>query len=46
MNETDLPLLPTSVVGSYATPSWLITAIEEIDKGNYEFNNTISGKRF
>ena len=29
------PILPTSVVGSYATPSWLITAIQEMDKGNY-----------
>ena len=32
---TKSPILPTSVVGSYATPSWLITAIEEMDKGNY-----------
>ena len=28
-------LLPTTVVGSYATPSWLWTALDEIDKGNY-----------
>ena len=32
---TKSPILPTSVVGSYATPSWLITAIQEMDKGNY-----------
>lgn len=30
-----LPLLPTTVIGSYATPSWLWTAMDEIDKGNY-----------
>jgi 5-methyltetrahydropteroyltriglutamate--homocysteine methyltransferase len=28
-------LLPTTVIGSYATPSWLWTAIGEIDKGEY-----------
>ena len=28
-------LLPTTVIGSHATPSWLWTAIDEIDKGNY-----------
>ena len=28
-------LLPTTVIGSHATPSWLWTAIAEIDKGNY-----------
>ena len=28
-------LLPTTVVGSHATPSWLWTALDEIDKGNY-----------
>ena len=32
---TQSPILPTTVVGSYATPSWLITAIQEMDKGNY-----------
>ena len=32
---TKSPILPTSVVGSYATPSWLFTAIQEMDKGNY-----------
>ena len=29
------PLLPTTVIGSYAIPSWLWTALEEIKKGNY-----------
>jgi len=28
-------LLPTTVIGSHATPSWLWTAIGEMDKGNY-----------
>ena len=28
-------LLPTTVVGSHATPSWLWTALDEIEKGNY-----------
>ena len=28
-------LLPTSVIGSYATPSWLWTALDEIKAGNY-----------
>ena len=28
-------LLPTTVIGSYATPSWLWTAMGEIDKGEY-----------
>ena len=32
---TPLPILPTTVVGSYATPGWLFTAIQEMDKGNY-----------
>ena len=31
MNQESQPLLPTTVVGSYATPSWLWTAIDEID---------------
>ncbi|MBI4550879.1 MAG: methionine synthase [Candidatus Latescibacteria bacterium] len=30
-----LPLLPTTVIGSYATPSWLWTAMEEIKHGRY-----------
>ena len=28
-------LLPTSVIGSYATPSWFWTALDEIEAGNY-----------
>ncbi len=28
-------LLPTTVIGSHATPSWLWTALAEIEKGNY-----------
>jgi 5-methyltetrahydropteroyltriglutamate--homocysteine methyltransferase len=28
-------LLPTSVVGSYATPSWLYSALEDIREGRY-----------
>lgn len=28
-------LLPTSVIGSYATPSWLWTALDEIEAGSY-----------
>ena len=28
-------LLPTSVIGSYATPGWLWTALEEIKAGRY-----------
>ena len=35
MMESPRVLLPTTVVGSHATPSWLLTAIDEIDKGNY-----------
>ena len=35
MTQQPQPLLPTTVVGSYATPSWLWTAIGEIDQGNY-----------
>ena len=28
-------LLPTSVIGSHATPSWFWTALDEIEAGNY-----------
>jgi 5-methyltetrahydropteroyltriglutamate--homocysteine methyltransferase len=28
-------LLPTSVIGSYATPSWLWTALDQIEEGKY-----------
>jgi len=30
-----LPLLPTSVIGSYATPGWLSTVTEQIDQEKY-----------
>ncbi len=30
-----LPLLPTTVIGSYADPSWLWTALEEMRQGKY-----------
>jgi 5-methyltetrahydropteroyltriglutamate--homocysteine methyltransferase len=29
------PLLPTTVVGSYATPGWMWTALEEVKQGKY-----------
>jgi 5-methyltetrahydropteroyltriglutamate--homocysteine methyltransferase len=32
---SNLPLLPTSVIGSYATPGWLWTATEQIDEDKY-----------
>ncbi|MCH8206698.1 MAG: methionine synthase [Chloroflexi bacterium] len=35
MPEKSLPIIPTTVIGSYATPSWLWTARDEIEKGNY-----------
>ena len=35
MSTEPLPILPTTVIGSHATPSWLWTAMEEIEKGNY-----------
>lgn len=35
MTEQALPLLPTSVIGSYATPGWLWTAHQEIQAGRY-----------
>ncbi|MBM3949075.1 MAG: methionine synthase [SAR202 cluster bacterium] len=33
--EKNAPLLPTTVIGSYATPGWMWTALAEVDKGNY-----------
>jgi len=30
-----LPMLPTTVIGSYAYPSWLWTALEEMRQGKY-----------
>ena len=35
MTAKPLPLLPTTVIGSHAIPSWLWTATQEIDAGNY-----------
>ena len=31
----NLPLLPTSVIGSYAMPGWFWTATEQIDQDKY-----------
>lgn len=31
----DLPLLPTSVVGSHGRPAWLVTALAAIGRGEY-----------
>ncbi len=30
-----LPILPTSVIGSHAYPSWMLTALEAIEAGKY-----------
>ena len=35
MTASALPILPTSVVGSYAIPSWLWAAWEKIEAGNF-----------
>ena len=35
MTHEDLPLLPTTVIGSHAYPSWMWTALDEIERGNY-----------
>ena len=35
MTEKPRAMLPTTVVGSHATPSWLWTAVGEIGQGNY-----------
>ena len=35
MTDVTLPNLPTTVIGSQAMPSWLWTAVGEIEKGNY-----------
>ena len=35
MTENPPALLPTTVIGSHAMPSWLWTAVGEIDSGNY-----------
>ena len=31
----DLPLLPTSVIGSYALPAWFWTAVEQMDEDRF-----------
>ena len=33
VQEPQLPLLPTTVIGSYAYPSWLWTALDEMRQG-------------
>ena len=30
-----LPILPTSVIGSYAWPAWLMTALDAAQEGRY-----------
>ena len=35
MSNESLPILPTSVIGSYAYPSWLLTALEKIGQDEY-----------
>jgi 5-methyltetrahydropteroyltriglutamate--homocysteine methyltransferase len=35
MTNTQFPLLPTSVIGSYAWPGWLTTALEAAQRGEY-----------
>ena len=35
MSSESLPILPTSVIGSYAYPGWLLTALEKIGQGEY-----------
>ena len=35
MTNQQQHILPTTVIGSYATPGWMYTALDEIDKGNY-----------
>ena len=35
IHGSGLPLLPTTVIGSYAYPSWLWTAMEEMRQGKY-----------
>lgn len=35
MTKHDFPLLPTSVIGSYAWPGWLSTALEAAHRGEY-----------
>ncbi len=35
MTDYQFPLLPTSVIGSYAWPGWLTTALEAAQRGEY-----------
>ena len=35
MTAPALPILPTSVVGSYAIPAWLWAAYEKIEAGGF-----------
>jgi 5-methyltetrahydropteroyltriglutamate--homocysteine methyltransferase len=35
MSHHEFPLLPTSVIGSYAWPGWLTTALEAAQRGEY-----------
>ncbi|MDA1188616.1 MAG: methionine synthase [Chloroflexi bacterium] len=35
MTDGKLPILPTTVIGSYATPGWMYTALEAIDRDEY-----------
>jgi len=42
--QRQLPLFPTTVIGSYAYPSWLWTALEEMRQGKYgesDINETL-----
>ena len=40
MNLKAPSILPTTVIGSHAYPSWLWTALEQIDNGNYGSTDT------
>ena len=40
MNLESPSILPTTVIGSHAYPSWLWTALEQIDDGNYGSTDT------
>ena len=35
MTASTLPILPTTVVGSYAIPAWLWAAYEKIEAGGF-----------
>ena len=39
MTDPILPLIPTSVIGSYAWPGWLHTALEAAQRGEYGFED-------